>query len=494
MSAQMVTTSKHQQSARDNPFKGQKCALVGYGLSGQSCAHYLLSHNAKLSVFDTQLQSDLVATLSEQFEGIDISFYQLNASSDLSAYDWLIVSPGVDLSHTYIKDYIALKGRERVLGDIELFALEINKMKAQLRPRIVAVTGSNGKSSVVDMLGQALEYKGFKLAVGGNFGIPALSLLEKSYQIIVLELSSFQLESTFSLKADVACLLNVSSDHLDRHGTLENYAEIKHRIFKDAKYGIYNVDDALCRPIEASRGLTQYVGFSGNTKTSNTDLRADSKQQVNLEHEKIWHIQQGNICKLEKVCVKHEALGAISDFQQLNIMSVLACIDVLGVKLDDVIQRLLSYKGLPHRFQKVKSLQNILWINDSKATNPGAAIEAVKSASKNSDVLVLIAGGDAKGADMSELLDVIQAKVDYLILMGKDKHRLMHSLVNYKTVQNLKEAAEKASKIATLEHLKNANTKVTVLLSPACASIDMFANYQERGHAFVQALNEQVLA
>lgn len=474
-------------SAHAYSYENQSIALIGYGVTGKACYEYLLDKKAKLSVFDK-------AFAEQQDANAKLNFYPLHDSVDLSQFDTVVVSPGVNLAQKFIKNFLA-SGQpksKQVIGDIELFARELvlqneSKLPTQKPTKVIAVTGSNGKSTVVDMLSKALTQSGFRVALGGNFGTSALSLLSQSYDFIVLELSSFQLEATYSLRPDIACILNVSADHLDRHGNLQTYAAIKHRIYQNAIHTIFNRDDDLTKPRDTnsthSFGLNRPQILNGNHCFYQTS-------------EGIW---LNNELLLDSTKLKNN-----SQFQQLNMQVVLACAQILDIELPALNDTLLSYSGLPHRFQIIHKSANTVWINDSKATNPGACLAAIESASRQFSRIVLIAGGDAKGADTSVLKEAIEHNVDMIVVIGKDAALFTQFSAPYQYASSLEEAVLKAKKylcaLRTQEdgHNRTLSTSPTpvsaVLLSPACASKDMFNNYEERGDVFSKAVRQQVAA
>jgi len=486
-----------QTPAHDHSYENQSIALIGYGVTGKASAKFLLNKGAIVSVFDKSFVGENTDAAALHLKNKDagkhnydhkLSFHHLSETVDLTRFDTLVVSPGVNLQQGFIQRYLVNKpeNRAKVIGDIELFARELaiqNEAKSDSHKtiKVVAVTGSNGKSTVVDMLYKSLTHSGLKVALGGNFGTCALSLLSELVDVIILELSSFQLESTFSLRPDIACILNVTSDHLDRHGDIRTYAEIKHRIFVNAKHIIFNRDDTLSYPNDLSCSYS--IGV-------NAPLEANPEQYLYQTHEGIF-LNHGLLVSLDK-------LNISSQFQLLNMQAVLACAYILKAKMAAVIESLGAYKGLPHRFEITYQSNNATWINDSKATNPGACLAAIESASRQFDHIVLIAGGDAKGADASILSTAIQNHVDHMLLIGKDAALFTQFNVPYEYVNSLEDAVVRANEfIQSTLHTKDKvtdsiKTNIAVLLSPACASIDMFNNYQQRGDIFSQAVHKQV--
>ena len=438
----------------------QHIALIGYGVTGKACADYLLAKGANLAIFD---KADLSKQLSENHQ--QASTHKLHEQSDLNAFDQVVVSPGVNLCQAFIQKFKATG--KSVIGDIELFAVE------NTCP-VIAVTGSNGKSTVVDMLSKAIAAAGFKVGLGGNFGRSALTLLDQGFDYIVLELSSFQLESTHSLQPKIACVLNVSPDHIDRHGSMQAYTDAKLSIYNKAEHVIYNRDDEKTFPpkytnqTQASFGLQQ--------------IHSESATAPSLfqNAEGIW-INTNLLLNAAKI-------DNVNQHQLLNMQVVLACAMHLQLPLQTVVKSLSAYTGLAHRFERVLLEQGVEWINDSKATNPGACIAALESLVSKNKAIILIAGGDSKGADLSELTSFINQHVSLLILMVKDKHLFTHTGVDFKLANNISQCVEFAQ-TAAYDLKLSEGRDVAVLLSPACASIDMFDNYQHRGNEFAQAVN-----
>ena len=495
-------------------YEKQPIAVIGYGVTGKACANFLLHKGAHVTVFDASFTNTTLPTRDEQQ---NLTFRLLEPSVDLSDFAQVVVSPGVNLQQAYIQNYINNKGDvTRVIGDIELFARELNKQNSQQeslakKTRVVAITGSNGKSTVVDMLTQACISQGINAVLGGNFGTSALTLLDNNklpssqhIDVIILELSSFQLESTYSLQADVACILNVSDDHLDRHGNLENYIQAKQQIYVNARSVIFNRDDSTTFP----PSLNNAISFGLHNEH---DLSNDTGGM--LMPENFYQTQQGIYCGKQLLLNLHDFLP-VSHVQVLNMQVVLACCKTLNMSIDLAVLSLRDYKGLPHRFQRVSQSATTMWINDSKATNPGACVAAIESLAQQVDFIVLIAGGDAKGANMGTLAPVIKKHVNHLVLIGKDAALFTHFSTPFTHASSMQHAVEIAAslahdfanehgsgyvlekdaiqQIAALTACQNTQANfpfIGVMLSPACASLDMFSHYQQRGEHFTLAVN-----
>lgn len=454
-------------------YLNQSIAVIGYGVTGKSCVRFLLSRGAKVSVFDKQINADDSKSHSM------VCFCILDENSDLSHFDCIVVSPGVDLQQPFIVN--AQHKNINIIGDVELFAREVTCP-------VIAITGSNGKSTVVDMLTRALRDCGKNVGLGGNFGTPCLDLLELDLDYVVLELSSFQLESTYSLKPQIASVLNITPDHIDRHGSMESYIQAKQSIYRHSEHQIFNRDDPNTYPNETFRSYAHSFGCDDSI-----DEKYASDQPVvvhkSTQNKNGLLINDNNVVDFERI--KH-----LQHHQLLNMQVVLLCATILNCDVNRVVSLLCRYQGLPHRFELVHKDASSRWFNDSKATNPGATVAAIKSIvqevstmSSHNDI-VLIAGGDSKGADMTDLFECIQQHVKFLVLMGKDKNRFTHLNVDYKIVRDMS-AAVTCSKRFCEQRADNENSTI-VLLSPACASIDMYKNYQDRGECFREQVSQLV--
>ncbi len=542
-------------NAQAPSYKNLSIALIGFGVTGKACAKYLLSKGAILSVFDKsfdgsdiKLDDAFKTQVSEQIK--NLTFLPLHEESSLITYDKVVVSPGVNLQQAFLREYFLLTQRrdfierrvsepldgllndlpndqkndkcasaKELLGDIELFAREINYQNTlpNRQTDIIAVTGSNGKSTVVQMIYEAFNNAGIKTGLGGNIGTSALSLLDDDYQVIVLELSSFQLETIYSLSPKIACLLNLSSDHLDRHGTLKAYQIAKQRIYLGAEVAIYNRDDDQTIPLVSTKfGLS--VGKVGKERKVNAGKGDFYHTSKGIYRTAAKAEQTKNDClifDLQKIAgrpynqVENRAgnnisnLKSISESQLYNMQFVFACAEIYSLNFDSIAHSLSQFAGLPHRFQVIKNSQRTIWINDSKATNPGACVAAIDSLRQHVNYIVLIAGGDAKGADLSQVEQSIRTHVDYLIVIGKDGKLFAPFAKSYEQVNSIEDAvniayehvsqvlANEANHPATNTANKN---KLGILLSPACASIDMFANYAQRGDLFTNAVLSKVAA
>ncbi len=436
--------------------------IVGLGKTGLACLRFLISKGYEPFVVDTrrtppclQEAKKLIASEKIQLGEFEQQFFEKAGT--------LVVSPGVSLKTDVIQNAIE-KGVE-VIGDIEIFA-------KYAEAEVIAITGSNGKSTVTDLLTQLLVCAGKKVEMGGNIGIPALELLQKKIpDYYVLELSSFQLETTQTLAPKVAVVLNISPDHMDRYQSMNEY--------RDAKLSVFRHSENCVVPTNNQWGLDKeknIVEF-GFEKTLNLNITQYKQKDWILIDNEPW-----------LACSELQIFG---QHNWLNILAVLTLLSVLEIPLDDLIKEgLKNYKGLSHRCELVAQKQGILWINDSKATNPGST-QAALNGFKNdySHRIVLIAGGDAKGADLSCLSQPINKLLAGLITLGKDGDKIQalaeQSLPSV-SVENMQEAVEAALEMLAGDDVL-ANGGI-VLLSPACASLDMYVNFEDRGRAFCKAV------
>ncbi len=488
-------------------YQDKSIALIGYGITGKACAEFLLEKGASVTVFDkifvspdtipivqAIVPSKIGNTHSEikQTDQPNVQYVRLQENTQLVGFDLVVVSPGVNLNQAFIQNYMANKAdlsqnnpsdNPPVIGEIELFARELNDRNSRLAdtksaPKLITITGSNGKSTIVDMLTKALLAQNIKVGLGGNFGRSALTLLDDNLDVIILELSSFQLETTYSLKPFIAGIVNITSDHLDRHGNIQTYIHAKQRIYRDAAHTIANRDDINTYPTNTNNCV--FFGKQTSIEPNKAGFY-QNREGIYFTAQSDHH--QHNPVKVFELSVTSN----LQDFQLLNMQVVLACITLIGANMSMASNSLDTYVGLAHRFETVLDTPQVMWINDSKATNAGASIAAIESLSEKVDAIVLIAGGDAKSADLNLLTQIIQKHVQHLILIGKDAQRFVNIIDAYEVVESLNDAVIRANSVA--QKLANKQCKVGVLLAPACASTDMFTNYQERGQRFVDAVH-----
>jgi len=439
--------------------KNKRIVVLGLGLTGMSFVRFLKANDIEFSANDSREHAVNVDDFAQTFPNTELVLGKWDAQLIATA-DVLLVSPGIDLAIDVIKQ--AISDNCLVMGDVELY------FRLMDTP-CVAVTGSNGKSTVVSLIHHIGQQLGVKSQLGGNVGVPVLDTLNEKPELLVLELSSFQLETIRSMKPLVATVLNVSDDHLDRHKTLDNYASIKRDIYNGAQTILFNRDDSLTQPTSAAN--SQQMNF-GKNKPSESQFGLIEQQNT------LW------LAKGKQLLIRVNELPIAGIHNALNCLTALAIGDVLGWSMDEMISALPSFSGLAHRCQLVPSNDGIRWINDSKATNVGAtvaAIEGLVDSLASNEKLILIAGGDSKGADLSALNDVF-TNVSQLITLGKDGQKIASLHQNSSFVDNLDIAVTQAGELA--------NAGDIVLLSPACASIDMFTNFIERGECFKAAVEK----
>jgi UDP-N-acetylmuramoylalanine--D-glutamate ligase len=434
--------------------------IVGLGRTGLSCARYLHARGWRLAVTDTRQKPPELARLAELDSSIPVSVGGLDARLLDGAF-CVAASPGVSLAEPFFVE--ARRRGIEIVGDIELFA------RAADAP-VVGITGTNGKSTVTTLVGRMAERAGLRVRVGGNLGEPALDLLSPKVgptQLYVLELSSFQLESTTSLELKAATVLNVTPDHLDRYDSVAAYAEAKARIFARSETAVINLDDPLV--VAMPRPGQKTVSFS---------LRASigADYAVATRDGEWWLTRRGEpLLAVSAMKIKglHNAANALAS---------LALGDALGLAMPAMIEELSTFPGLPHRSQWVADVRGVTYINDSKGTNVGATVAAV---SGMQGPLIMIAGGDGKNQDFAELAEVFRGKVRHAVLIGRDAAAIAKALQGVCTLETCV-TLEDAVRVAA----KAAQPGDTVLLSPACASLDMFRDYTHRGAVFTQAVKE----
>lgn len=435
--------------------------VVGLGKSGMSLVRFLARQGVPFAVADTRENPPELATLRAQYPQVEVRCGELDAGFLCRASE-LYVSPGLSLRTPALVE-AAARG-VRLSGDIDLFA-------RHAKAPIVAITGSNAKSTVTTLVGEMAAAAGKRVAVGGNLGTPALDLLADDVELYVLELSSFQLETCERLGAEVATCLNVSEDHMDRYDGMADYHLAKHRIFRGARQVVVNRADALSRPLIADSVPCWTFG------TNKPDFKAFGL--VEEGGEKYLAFQFEALMPVRELKIR----GA---HNQSNALAALALGHAVGLPFEPMLRTLREFAGLAHRCQWVGERAGVSFYDDSKATNVGAALAAIEGLGADIDgKLVLLAGGDGKGADFSALREPVAKFCRAVVLLGRDAE-LVGAALSDETpkvrVQTLDEAVRKAAELA--------KPGDAVLLSPACASLDMFKNFEERGRLFARAVEE----
>jgi UDP-N-acetylmuramoylalanine--D-glutamate ligase len=432
-------------------------AILGLGVTGMSCARYFKSCGRSFVMFDESPATQSVANFEREFPGHKLFIGALQ-EDDLVTFKTIVVSPGIALDVPAIRR-ASVFGAD-ITGDISLF-------RSEATAPIVAITGSNGKSTVTALLGEMAEHANRKVAVGGNIGKPVLDLLldESDYDLYIIELSSYQLERTAYLAADTAVVLNISPDHLDRYDNMMAYHQAKHRIHRGCHYAVYNRADKLTQPLPAKD--TELVSF-GLSVPDLKQFGVDSAHQ---------HLMYG-----ENKLMPVSEMGMQGKHNIENALAALALGCGVGLPIDAMLTAIREFKGLSHRCQFVTNISGVDYINDSKGTNVGATLAAINSLAADTKDIVLIAGGVGKGADFKPLVDVAK-KLKAAVLIGKSADQLeveLSSAVRCVRADSMNDAVEQAAGIATAGD--------RVLLSPACASFDMFSSFEHRGEMFVDAV------
>lgn len=438
--------------------------VVGMGVTGLSVARYLARHGVPFSIVDSRSQPPGLDDLNGLLPAEDIHCGEFNQTLFDEA-GTLIVNPGIGIQQALFAT--ARENGASIIGDIELFA-------RQVKVPVIAVTGSNGKTTVTDLLGEMAKQSGVNVRVGGNIGTPVLDLLEdESIALFVLELSSFQLETTYSLAAKVTSILNISEDHMDRYTGLDDYTAAKARIYQGEGVIVANLDDERVMRVINSLPSRQTIGFS-------LGQPENEYYGVCLSGDATW------LCKGEQKLIPASELGIKGTHNIANALAALAMGEIVGLSMSAMLDTLRVYHGLPHRMQWVAEADGVNWFNDSKATNVGATIAAIEGAPANH--VVLIAGGQGKGQDFTPLTVALAKQVSNVILLGEDAAEIADIVpanINTLYVADMSEAVSKAKELT--------EPGDAVLLSPACASFDMFSGYEQRGEVFMAAVREQVL-
>ncbi|MFT4560818.1 MAG: UDP-N-acetylmuramoylalanine--D-glutamate ligase [Gammaproteobacteria bacterium] len=438
-----------------------ECVVFGLGKTGLSCASFLRKRGIECTVVDTREDPPGRDALRQTIPRIRLITGELSLDL-LGTCKQIILSPGVSRAHPFVMN--ALQCGVEVIGDIELFARHNNAP-------VIAITGSNGKSTVVTMVSNILAAAGFSVKCGGNIGTPALDLLQDAHAVdfFVLELSSFQLESTYSLAPEVACILNVSPDHMDRYADLASYVEAKTRILRGAKFAVLNADTPALGALNPDC-TTRHFGLSRSASPSYCSAEVDGAA---------WLIAD------KKPLVPVTELTVRGEHNYLNALAAVAITDRLRVARDVQIRILREFQGLAHRCQTIATHKGIDWIDDSKGTNVGASCAAIAGvfAARSG---VLVAGGQGKNADFSDLAAIIKQYVRAVVLIGEDANLIAEALDGNVEVHF---ALDMIAAVSVAERL--AESGDAVLLSPGCASLDMFDNFEARGDAFASAVRRQ---
>ncbi|UDG79319.1 UDP-N-acetylmuramoylalanine--D-glutamate ligase [Candidatus Ecksteinia adelgidicola] len=429
-------------------YHNKKIVIIGLGITGLSCIQFFISRKVIPIVMDTRL---LPPALEDLPNSVKSYLGGLNRDCLMNA-DLIVVSPGVSLTMPELQS--AKKTGIEIIGDIELFCREATAP-------IVAITGSNGKSTVTSLVGEMAKSAGWLVGIGGNLGFPALNLLNQEYQLYILELSSFQLESTYTLRPAAATILNIVEDHMDHYlYDFEQYKKIKLRIYEYADICIVNIDNKFTIPTYHSNSSWISLGINVGDYC------------LNNYHGEYW-LQIYN----ERI-LKTKDLKLVGLHNYVNVLSALALADAIHIPRIFSLKTLTNFTGLPHRLQKVLEHNNVCWINDSKSTNVHSTQAALKTFKTRKKIHLLL-GGNGKSADFSSLTKYIKHSNIYLYCFGKDAIKL--SQLNPDS-SFISETLEQAMRII----ICRVTPGDIVLLSPACSSLDQFKNFEERGNNFTQ--------
>ncbi|SBS33074.1 UDP-N-acetylmuramoylalanine--D-glutamate ligase [Marinomonas aquimarina] len=438
-------------------------AVVGLGVSGVSTATFLAKQGLDFFVVDSRDNPPGLDQVKQLCPEERIFTGSLEVLRTLGVTE-LFVSPGIALAAPILKE-LAQAGVQ-MRGDIDLFCDYANAP-------FIAITGSNAKSTVTTLVNELLLALGKRSIAGGNLGLPALDCLADGMDYYVLELSSFQLETTHALKADVACLLNVSEDHMDRYDDLYGYQRAKQRIYRGCKAAVCNKQDILTAPLLAQ----------------DTPVRAFTKGSPDLKEFGLLKDAEGVwLCKGVKRLFNSQDIKLKGEHNYANILAALAVLDVLALPIDapEVATVLATFAGLPHRCETVREQDGVTYINDSKGTNVGATLAALEGlGNKQAKTIHLLAGGVGKGADFSPLAPALAKFVKHLYVFGKDASKIIDivpqgtSYSEHVTLDELMEVVKSQVKQGDI-----------VLFSPACASFDQYKNFEARGDHFVELVNK----
>ncbi len=440
--------------------------VVGLGKTGLSVVRYLRALGEAVIVVDSRDVPPGLNVLKNEYNDVECYTGGFNAALFVAARR-IVLSPGVSLAEPALVE--ARKNNIEIIGDIDLFAHEV------MAP-VVGITGSNGKSTVTTLLACMASQAGKHAVASGNIGTPVLDSLADGVDLYVLELSSFQLETLQCLPMKAAVVLNISADHLDRYKDLSAYVMSKQVIYENADVLVFNKDDPMASGYGASCYVSSRVSASADKKISFT-LNQPQENEFGIC---LPENQASVLCFGKKPLIAVDQLKIKGAHNLQNALAALALGHAIGLPFDSMLNALKEFKGLPHRTQFVAEINGVNWINDSKATNVGATVAALVGLPGKH---VLIAGGIAKGADFSELADAVKQHCRAVVLMGKDAEKIkavIADTVPVKSVNDMQAAVLAAQSLAQAGD--------NVLLAPACASFDMFDNFEDRGNAFIQSV------
>ena len=435
--------------------------VFGLGDTGWSVAKYLRKRGSAFVLADTRSSPPHLADAQREMAEVEVFLKEIPPSI-MKMVDEVVLSPGIDLSHPLVREMRALS--KRIIGDVELWRHSVTQP-------VIAVSGSNGKSTVTSLLAAMAKAQGINAEVGGNLGKPVLSFRDDA-ELYIVELSSFQLDLTQNLEADVACLLNVTPDHMERYPDFIDYYNSKQRIFNGCKAVVYNKQDKLTRPLKMP---LKNICFSASQPDIN-DMGIISRGDLTY------------LCEGTKVLLDTREIKIIGRHNHLNVLAALATAKMLGWSLEKCLEGVKSFTGLPHRCQRVGEVNGVIYINDSKATNPDATYNSLSSmiAMRNSSggAIHLILGGSSKEADFSKLLSIACNHGVRFYLIGEEGKRINSMLGESEDKLMCGDLAAAVESIYAA-----AQPKDIVLFSPACASFDAYPNFAARGDDFIGLVN-----
>ncbi len=449
-------TNANRQVNAGNRYSGQRMLVVGLGLSGVSALRYLVRAGADVVVTDSRTAPSGIDALRAEFPDVAFHLGAFIAPQPLVQFAEAVVSPGVSLAEPFVRELI--EAGVPIVGDVELFA------RAAGATPVVGITGSNGKSTVTTLVGEMARAAGVKVAVGGNLGTPALDLLADGVELYVLELSSFQLETTHTLRCKAATILNLSQDHLDRHGSMAHYGSVKARIYSGCEIAVVNRDDAA-------------------TAASNLSVRSFGLDAPQVQGQ-YGLVGQGS--ELGLAVAGSPALIQLSELRifglhnAANALAALALADAAGIDRVASLRALKAFGGLSHRCEFVGELQGVRYFNDSKGTNVGSTLAALNGLPAP---IVWLGGGQGKGQSFTGLREPLARQGRAAVLFGQDAGLIENDIIGALPVYREADMSSALQRARVL-----AQTGDQVLLSPACASFDQFRSYVDRGDQFRAAV------
>ncbi|MCL1095871.1 UDP-N-acetylmuramoyl-L-alanine--D-glutamate ligase [Shewanella kaireitica] len=421
--------------------------VLGLGATGLSVVRYLCDQGITPLVMDSREQPPGADKLTAAYPDVELIAGGFDCRYLVQASQ-IVISPGISVETPEVR--AAFDMGIEVIGDVELFARAIASSSA----RVIGITGSNGKSTVTTLVGEMAAAAGLSYALGGNIGIPVLDLLLDPKELYVLELSSFQLETTHSLNCIAATCLNISEDHMDRYSDLESYRQAKLNLYDQSKSILFNREDLLTLP---------------NSPMNQNSFGLDAPEVD------AWGIAEGNIVRGSSVIMPISEVALVGSHNHANLIAAMALASSVDIGREYLVAVAKQFTGLTHRCEVVADIAGVTYVNDSKATNVGATVAAIEGLSEHLGELILIAGGDGKGADFSALAAALE-KVSSLITLGKDGDKIAALKEGAQSVDTMAEAVALANEISTAGDI--------VILSPACASLDMYPNFMARGDDF----------